>query len=198
MHIHLVIAHYQEDLLWLDALLKSNSNLTYTIYSKGDSCMLPHIKLENRGRESDTFLRYIIDNYNNLPDLVAFLQGKPHASLEGELATALSNYDNEKAYPLSQGVFPSCVNRCDWVDMPLKEFATRLFTNHSFDFNKQYLFLGGAEYLVRKEVLLRKSLEWWKHTLKLHDEYLNYPGWQTGSPWMMERLWPLIWRYTDK
>jgi hypothetical protein len=63
---HIVVARYKEDVSWLDGYRYVK------IYNKdcGDN-LLPNI-----GRESHTYLHYIIENYYNLPEIVFFTQGK--------------------------------------------------------------------------------------------------------------------------
>jgi hypothetical protein len=69
----IVVAHYKENLDWLknfdsDKILVYNKNQEQTEYRT--------INLPNLGRESNTYLKYIVDSYDNLPDIVVFMQGK--------------------------------------------------------------------------------------------------------------------------
>lgn len=59
----IVVAKYNEDISWL------NGYQNVRVYDKlrGD--------LPNVGRESHTYLTYIVDNYYNLPEVVFFTQG---------------------------------------------------------------------------------------------------------------------------
>ena len=70
MSYQIVVARYNEDIEWI----ADNNKI---IYNKG---ILLNINneylLENIGRESETYLHYIIDNYDNLPDVVVFTQVK--------------------------------------------------------------------------------------------------------------------------
>lgn len=84
----LVIARYREDLSWLRAL-----GLPATVYNKGPELapgvLTPQawpsgarvIPLPNIGREAHTFLTHIINEYEQLPEWTAFLQGDPFAHL---------------------------------------------------------------------------------------------------------------------
>lgn len=68
--IKIIVARYNEDISWL-----SDIQDECIIYNKGYTLNLKNeIKLPNVGRESHTYLRYIIDNYHNLPDIVLFTQ----------------------------------------------------------------------------------------------------------------------------
>lgn len=88
----IVISRYNESVSWSDIY----SGYRY-IYNKGPTIIDANLhhgdisldgdvveadihgdryrKLENKGRESDTMLNYIIENYDNIPDYVAFSQG---------------------------------------------------------------------------------------------------------------------------
>ena len=76
MNKSLIIARYNEDLGWL----KKYKDLKITVYNKGenlsDNKYYKVINLENKGRESHTWLYHIVSNYDNLEDINIFLQGK--------------------------------------------------------------------------------------------------------------------------
>jgi hypothetical protein len=73
----IVVSRYNENLHWTIPLGKN-----CIIYNKGKSdldyidkeCIIP---LENVGREGGTYIKHIIDNYDNLSEHTAFLQGHP-------------------------------------------------------------------------------------------------------------------------
>jgi hypothetical protein len=84
----IVVARFNENLDWLIPY-----NDSVIIYNKGDK-NIPQFKniisLANIGREGNTYLRYIIDNYNKLPSHITFLQGDPF----GHNETILYGIDN--------------------------------------------------------------------------------------------------------
>lgn len=66
-----IIARYNESIGWLHPILNQ-----CLIFNKGATLGLANeTKLKNVGRESETYLRYIIENYDNLPDICVFSQG---------------------------------------------------------------------------------------------------------------------------
>jgi hypothetical protein len=72
MSYKIVVARYNEDIKWLN-----NEMPNCIVYNKGDKLNIENeILLENVGRESETYLQYIITNYNNLPDVVVFTQAR--------------------------------------------------------------------------------------------------------------------------
>jgi hypothetical protein len=89
--LEIVLAQYNEDLTWA-----SPYNSVSTVYCKGGACAEGSHRLENVGREGDTFLRHIVDNYDNLAKWTVFSQaeaptegymGKSHG---GHMLTGLS------------------------------------------------------------------------------------------------------------
>ena len=72
----LIIARYNEDLSWLEEF----KDFKIIVYNKGaelsGDLIYEVINLENKGRESHTWLHHIVKNYNNLNEINVFLQGK--------------------------------------------------------------------------------------------------------------------------
>ena len=72
----LIIARYNENLDWL----RKYNDFKITVYNKGyklkDESFYKVINLENKGRESHTWLYHIVKNYNILNDINVFLQGQ--------------------------------------------------------------------------------------------------------------------------
>jgi hypothetical protein len=60
MNKKVVIARYKEPIDWIN-----NLSCDYIIYNKGDKIdeSLNHIDVPNEGREAETYLRFIVDNY---------------------------------------------------------------------------------------------------------------------------------------
>ena len=81
----IIISRYNENIDWIDQLIDLNKWIcNIVIFNKGEDDLLitrPDIvneyKMENIGREGDTYLQYIINNYDNLPDHIWFLQANP-------------------------------------------------------------------------------------------------------------------------
>jgi hypothetical protein len=69
--VEVVLARYDEDTSWTNGYPETS----FTIYNKG-SPPLPAAKqnIENVGRESDTYLHHIIENYDSLADWTVFSQ----------------------------------------------------------------------------------------------------------------------------
>jgi len=106
--VELVITRYSEDLTWLDAL----PDFSTTVYNKGTSTdLLPTARhnlrildVENFGREDETMLRHIYENYDHLAPITIFMQGWPYdhcaevgATLRASVAKAKASQEPTKA-----------------------------------------------------------------------------------------------------
>lgn len=70
MSYKIIVARYQEDISWLTPIMAD-----CVIINKGEPLNIPNeVLVENVGRESHSYLKYIIDNYDNLPDIAIFTQ----------------------------------------------------------------------------------------------------------------------------
>jgi hypothetical protein len=85
MHdIKMIVARYQEDLSWFELMPKQ---IKIEVFNKGKDIINPkelkhpnvivHNGCNNTGRESETYIRYILKEYNNLSDITIFTQGNP-------------------------------------------------------------------------------------------------------------------------
>jgi hypothetical protein len=72
MSYKIIVARYNENIEWLNSEMSN-----CIIYNKGNNLNIKNeIILENVGRESETYLHYIITNYDNLPDVIVFTQAR--------------------------------------------------------------------------------------------------------------------------
>ena len=72
MSYKIVVARYNENIDWLNPVKKD-----CIFINKGEALELENeILLPNLGRESESYLWYVINHYDKLPDIVAFTQGK--------------------------------------------------------------------------------------------------------------------------
>jgi hypothetical protein len=73
--VHVVISHYNEEVVWCFDI-----PFNYTIFTKGNMNLSNHtnvIKMsKNKGFEATSYLKYIIDNYDSLPEIICFFQAE--------------------------------------------------------------------------------------------------------------------------
>eukprot|EP00927_Polykrikos_kofoidii_P066856 TRINITY_DN6241_c0_g1_i2.p1 TRINITY_DN6241_c0_g1~~TRINITY_DN6241_c0_g1_i2.p1 ORF type:complete len:613 (-),score=88.60 TRINITY_DN6241_c0_g1_i2:70-1830(-) len=82
-----VVARAGEDVRWLDHV----QNVPIVVYDRaGPAELLPSsrqnmqvVKQANIGREDEVFIRHIVENYDNLPEVTIFLQGWPFGHCSG-------------------------------------------------------------------------------------------------------------------
>lgn len=111
-----VVARYNEDISWLAPIQES-----CIIYNKGTPLNLPNeILRPNVGRESETYLHYIIENYDDLPNIVVFTQGNIADHLGANdtgylLKMVLEAMEHGKSKPrLIQNIDSNDVSRIHW------------------------------------------------------------------------------------
>lgn len=178
-----VICRYNENLDWLKDL-----TIPYIVYNKGESNInCTYTQVPNNGRESEVFLRYIIENYHSLPSYIIFLQGNPFYHCPNVI-DLINEHSNEPIKSLSNRiVIDDETGAPHHPGLPIKEIQNLLNIENDLNF---YEFGSGAQYIVSKELILNKSLYWWAEAYKIHNNF-------NLAPWVYERIWPLIFKYSD-
>ena len=78
---HVIIFRYQENLEWINSIANSNYIEKIIIFNKGlPDIIKKHEKIkiiQNTDKEGDTYLDYIINNFNNLSDNIWFVKADP-------------------------------------------------------------------------------------------------------------------------
>lgn len=73
MDYKICVTRFNEDVSWLEPL---KNNVVVMNKGKDDITDFSQIKLENYGKEEVGYLQYISQLYNDLPEIVIFIQGK--------------------------------------------------------------------------------------------------------------------------
>ena len=201
MSVVIVVAKYKEDISWVNML-----RYPYIVYDKSKD-------IPNVGREAETYLRYIIANYETLPDYVVLLQGNPFDHLS-KLSVLRKRYfwerkvfnpiENAVNY-VNQSIANAIANRRDVVFLndpytephdkytrTRKPFMT-LF-NHPLP--NTLLFPIGAQYIVSRESILCRSKHFYETISNVMSTVDNKNPLSKENclvcPWTMERMWPYI------
>jgi hypothetical protein len=230
-----IIARFNEELNWLDKL-----NGDIVIYNKGSYLPSPYTvrNTENIGRESESFVRSIIEIYDSLYEYenVIFLQGNPfdhinnlYKKLEDPMENnylSLGDFYSAHQTPDQNYIFGNHISVIDMIFKELKNVNNfpkspklscevvhedgrkyekineiyeimGLCALIGLDYKHSILYWScGSQYKVKKEVILSKSLDWWKelHSLIIYCEtILDY-----HLGYILERIWALIWEHSDK
>jgi hypothetical protein len=85
--LFIVTSHWKEDLTWL-----TKSPFPVILIDKegaAPSPLIPQHIIPNKGQETPVYLKYIIENYDTLPDFVAFIHGHENAWHHGHINKTL-------------------------------------------------------------------------------------------------------------
>jgi len=151
------------------------------------------IPLENVGRESDTYLQYIIANYNDLPDVVVFTQarisdhkGKDDVQYLLDMKNDALRNSKSNNYLLHEDV-----GRCIYFDKEWNVRNGEYFLQDNYKNNTPITFLEwfktnirteypnpirvyvSAIFAVRKENILKKPIEFYKKLLLEVNHHSN-------------------------
>lgn len=204
----IVIAKYKEDISWIEELQKEN----IVIYDKsGEQNPNPPIGIKqymqrpNIGREGETFLYYILMNYDNLTDYIVFLQGNPFDHT-GEINTPkkLQNKINDHIQQQNIQIFGfgQFIDQCEYhYNMRFQDYCNLLFDNQNY--STICGFNAGCQYIIPKEYILSRPKQFYSRLYSMiinTPEYINYdmihyggiynPNFITG--WCLERFFALI------
>lgn len=170
--IEIIVSRYNEDLEWLnDKLIEG---LPVTIYNKGkndDFNKIPLLKkqitLDNVGVCVHTYLYYIIENYENLPDVTIFLPGSCMDDHKKELTTKTIIKTKET----KNSVFYVAGIHTNPISEELYDFT---IDNYSLD-NQKNKSVNSDTLLIPCDI--RPFGKWYKTVFpNLDVNYVNYKG----------------------
>lgn len=176
-----VISRYSEDISWIN-----DFNFDYIIYNKGEKIEGAYnvLDIENIGNNQRDIFKYIIDNYDNLPDVIGFIQGNPfdHCKIEkfnkimnNEHFTALESFEGITCNPyqklsndggymeINNSWYISAHNSTHNQDCKYSsfdDFMYNTFINYTrSDWNR---FTPGSQYIITKEIATFYSKKFWE------------------------------------
>lgn len=128
-----VISRYKEDLDWISEL---DGNIVIYNKDKSFNYDFPRHDVENFGRETETFIRFIIQYYNQLDnfDSVVFLQANPFDHCK-DILTVIKNINFESFQYLSDKIAITTFPDDEYFILHLSTMC-RLF-NIEYDWNIQ-------------------------------------------------------------
>jgi hypothetical protein len=200
-----VIARYNEDIHWCLPFIG-----LVKVYNKGNDDLdyIPPeqiVKCENLGREGGTYIKHIIDNYDNLSKFTVFLQGNPFDHID-PTNTAIGYFtDEDKAYykllntieeedksykfeyisGLLAYVSPEHVDDSVHCLIPLKSMFPAEYLKEEFK-RRTYTYGAGALFVVHKDQILKHPKDFWIELYSHLQEVCPSAGYG------LEKLWRLI------
>lgn len=203
MSYKIVVARYNENVDWLK---KERKNCV--IYNKGKHLRLKNeIQCPNKGRESETYLRYIIENYNELPDIIVFTQGKIQDHLGKDDINILLNLKNQaNLHNKSQLFLEHYKSYINWDFDPMWNYKNgNWYLKDNYKNNEKKLFINWFQeniqsiypnpirvykngiFAVKKEYILKHPI---KYYIQLRDELTHHDNPAEGH--FFERSWYYI------
>jgi hypothetical protein len=190
----IISSHFNEELSWLI----NQSDFDYRIYTKNiEGCKgLDQSKVfecVNKGNEASSYISYIIDNYEKLPDYVAFVHG--HEESYHQTDTTLNLIKNSLHSDIDNSY--NSINRKDWRNI----FADDVddwsgnwkmikdnynYLNISIPIPKRLECIACAQFIVSRENILRNSINDYKNILKWLE---TTPLESALSGRLMEHIW---------
>lgn len=179
--LELVVARYTEDLAWLR---KSPANLTITVYDKSPDASggQQAIWLPNVGREAHTYMHHIASRYDSLAEWTVFCQGKPfdHAyDFKKTMRAYAANPTTIGSFQWLGHLIDTDDNRGERLFRPwsknedgrgidMQGFHQALFGT---DGPTYYTFVLGAQFVVHRDVIRRRSLSFYERALSISTTF---------------------------
>lgn len=156
-NLKVVVAKYNEDTSW-------TKNLKYDsiIYNKNqeDDHLFEH-NLPNVGRESHTFMTYIVDNYDNLPSYIAFVQGNPFDHCN-DIVDQINNFDFKSEFK-ELGRVSKYSMEYEGIDNEVQNFGNHMGFSISFPLYN----VSGAQHIVSRRIIRQRPVEFYKEIQSL-------------------------------
>lgn len=191
MVLHIVTSHWKEDLNWL-----KNSKWPVVLIDKegaDPSWLTPQHVIPNKGKEASAYLKYIIENYDKLPDHVAFIHGHEtawHQYYPNPILDLIecANIDNYGFLPLNNWfrMYPfadeaegmqKLATLWDEFELPMPKPPNMHIITCPL----------GAQFIVARERILAHPLELWK---KWYEKLMD--GDEDMLPTFFELVWAMI------
>jgi hypothetical protein len=185
----IIIARYNEDINWLKEVMNN-----CIIYNKGAKLNIDNeIILKNVGRESHTYLNYIISNYENLPNIILFSQARISDHIkQNEIELFKELIEEAKIYGKSMPLYSYNTvykeefntwgpdwnfRNCHVINKPYS--ITKISFKDWFinNIKKNYpdpihLYCNGI-FAVRRDLILKNSKDFYKKLIKQCDYHID-------------------------
>jgi hypothetical protein len=162
----IVTSHWQEDLEWL----KKSKFPVVLIDKEGsaESSFVPKYVIPNKGGAESTYFKYIIENYENLPEHIAFLHGHEnayHQKHERSLLEVIEGANLTHGYiPLSGWVrFYPFFNEVGVLNSPDLWDSFHLPSELKPKVGSLMAFQPNSQFIVSKERILKHPKELYEH-----------------------------------
>jgi hypothetical protein len=198
--INIVVSRYKKDTSWTEKFNKYDTNIM--IYDKENPNNEYNVPI-NRGNEASVYLKYIIDNYENLTEYTFFVHDEEYSwHYTGSIierfleAFYFAITKKEKFYNINNYCLEPYVTAIDnkksfhlWYNKFIEPYIP-YESIASYDWMLGYK--GCAQFLVHKDVILNFPLKFYQDIYNwiLYDEEEHVPY---MSGYYLEWTWHLFW-----
>ena len=194
-NLNIVISWYNEDISWISRLKNDYNIIIYTKESQSEYD-IP----KNKGQEASVYLKYIIDNYNNLPEYTLFLHAheySPHH--RGSIVDIIDNlvgiktyYHNINDYKLGYIMTNPLIEYIkEWYSEYLEPELGPMSDYGDWTYGHQ----GCGQFIVHRNTIRHRSIEFYQN---LYEWIMNTDHPNAWSSRFMEWTWHLMWEQVPK
>ena len=169
--VRVVVAHYNEPLNWLEAI---PTDYAITVSYVGDSPVIPKglpnaVTVEqthNGGKDCGQWVRWIAKHYDDLDDIILFLQGNPYTGHTPEVLLNISrgSLTNIFDYFCSKRPFHKSVGK-GWQFGELSWIIPKEYHVDAFSCG-----VWGSQHYVTKEVIQRRPKSFYERLARISLE----------------------------
>jgi len=169
-----VVNHYQYDTSWVSRL-----NHPAVVYNKNpNDTHLYELNLPNLGFDTIVYLRYIIDNYDILPDYMCFLQDDPFFHCMDTIQI-VNNFKFDREFvPMSTTYY---LGQHDWK--MTEDYAARI----GLELEKPLRMITSCQCIVSKKNVLKREKSFYELLVSTIDMHVK-----SSENYAIENLWPTI------
>jgi hypothetical protein len=197
-----VLARYNENIDWIDCFPQAR----FKVYNKGEvfdrgfNQNVSVSALPNLGREGGTYVEYILEHYEHLPERVLFSQADPSDHVPYYYDQIKATLDGEN--DIENGYAPIgklCVCPRWMIDEPVHGIYAMYYTLFAEKWDYDHYFPWGATMLVTRDTILKRPLDFWKALKILINHRHGGPAARqakvadvSDATWGLEKCWPVI------
>lgn len=196
--INIVVSRYNKN---VDFAYKINNgnNINVLIYDKENPNNPLNIPV-NKGNEASVYLKYIIDNYDNLTDFTFFIHDEEYAW--HHTGSIIDKYTESI---MSNKLYFNINDRCNWNKRNLidkytynkllewySEYIEKYIPISKVPNNSDFIygFFGSAQFLVHKDLIKNLPKEFYK---KIYDWIITTDLPNSISGRYLEWTWHILW-----
>lgn len=191
----IIIARYKEDIEWIDKLNKFKN---IYLYEKENPNKEPYNIPKNKGGEASAYIKYIIDNYDNLPNHIVLLHCHEFSwHHKGSIIDVIDNLINTDIEFMNINDSTVCDNMGsyqDWVNGDLGYYYQNLIKpavgDHTLYDNFTEKQPGCAQFIIHKDRILYHSIDFYKDIYNwILDTKVDF----YNHGYYLEWTWELFW-----